>query len=182
MGNGVTVLTPILPPALSHDQSVAALSTLLTGYLHDKSQALIRWYYTPMTLEFSRHLCVACTVYDCMDELAAFDFAPPQLIELERELFRVADLVFTGGYSLYEAKRGSHDHVFPFPSSVDRDHFAKASLVDADPEDQRHIPHPRLGFYGVIDERLDLGLLGDVADARPDWSIVMVGPVVKIDP
>jgi glycosyltransferase involved in cell wall biosynthesis len=50
------------------------------------------------------------------------------------------------------------------------------------PADQNHVPRPRLGFFGVIDERMDMALLRGAADVRPDWHFVMVGPVVKIDP
>jgi len=127
-------------------------------------------------LPFSRHLQADCTVYDCMDELANFRFAPPRLLELETELFERADLVFTGGYSLYEAKRSRHPSVHPFPSSVDIAHFAQAR---ANPPAN---DHPTFGFYGVLDERFDIDLLAAIADARPDWRFVMVGPIVKISP
>ncbi|MDB5723452.1 MAG: UDP-galactopyranose mutase [Novosphingobium sp.] len=178
----VTVAKPILPEGLSPEETTAALRELLDGYLGKAEAPLIRWYYTPMMLPFSRHIDAACTVYDCMDELANFRFAPPELVGLEAELLAAADLVFTGGYSLYEVKRERHRSVHPFPSSVDAAHFATARLLGEDPADQASLPRPRLGFYGVIDERMDLSLLTALADARPEWSIVMVGPVVKIDP
>jgi UDP-galactopyranose mutase len=116
-----------------------------------------------------------------MDELSAFKGAPPVLKQRERELMRRASLVFTGGQSLYEAKRRSHGNVYAFPSSVDVEHFAQARRRGVDPDDQTSIPHPRLGFFGVIDERMDLDLLDGLAAARPDWHLIMVGPVVKID-
>ena len=115
-----------------------------------------------------------------MDELSKFKFAPAQLLELEQELIDKADIVFTGGSSLYEAKKDRHPNVHCFPSSVDRAHFAKARARQFDPADQEDLPRPRLGFYGVIDERFDTELLDKVAEMRPDWSFVMVGPVVKI--
>jgi UDP-galactopyranose mutase len=115
-----------------------------------------------------------------MDELSKFKFAPPMLLALEQELIDLADLVFTGGSSLYEAKKDRHPSVHCFPSSVDRMHFAKARARQFDPADQEDLPRPRLGFYGVIDERFDIDLLGEIAAMRPDWSFVMVGPVVKI--
>lgn len=141
---------------------------------------LLLWYYTPMMLPFSQHVKADCVVYDCMDEHANFKFAPPELLPLEKQLFQTADLVFTGGYSLYEAKRDLHDKVYPFPSSVDRAHFLVARDRQAEPEDQAGLPRPRFGFCGVVDERMDLELLGTLADARPDWSSVVIGPVVKI--
>jgi UDP-galactopyranose mutase len=179
---GVTVVTPSLPEGLDEAETEAALKALLDDFLAEESQPFVRWYYTPMMLPFSRHIGGVCTVYDCMDELANFRFAPPQLLELERELIEMSDVVFTGGYSLYEAKKDRHPNVHPFPSSVDRAHFAQARAMDAAPDDQASLPRPRFGFYGVIDERMDLELVAALADAHPEWSIVMVGPIVKIDP
>jgi UDP-galactopyranose mutase len=179
---GVLVATPVLPDHLQGERREQALTGLLEALMRDEPGDVVRWYYTPMMLGFSRHLRAVCTVYDCMDELAAFKFAPPELTALERELMEAADVVFTGGYSLYEAKRDRHRNIHPFPSSVDRAHFGRArELPDAQP-DQMALPRPRLGFYGVVDERMDLDLLRTLADARPNWTLVIVGPVVKIDP
>ncbi len=111
-----------------------------------------------------------------------FKGAPAKLQELEQELISRADLIFTGGQTLYEGKRNGHDNVYLFPSSIDAPHFGQARHKQADPADQASIPHPRLGFFGVIDERMDLELLGELAQARPNWHLVMLGPVVKIDP
>jgi UDP-galactopyranose mutase len=179
---GVIVVTPSLPETLSADEREATLKSLLDSYLAGEEGPFVRWYYTPMMLPFSRHIEAACTVYDCMDELANFKFAPPELLGLERELLAGADVVFTGGYSLYEAKKSLHPNIHPFPSSVDRAHFGRARAIDSAPDDQCSLPRPRFGFYGVIDERMDLEMIAAVADAHPEWSIVMVGPVVKIDP
>jgi UDP-galactopyranose mutase len=175
--SGVIVVTPSLPETLDEDERESTLKSLLDAFLAGEKGPFVRWYYTPMMLPFSRNVASACTVYDCMDELANFRFAPPQLLELERELIATSDVVFTGGYSLYEAKKDRHPNIHPFPSSVDRPHFAKAreAVRAAD-------GRPQLGFYGVIDERMDLELVAALADARPDWTINMVGPVVKIDP
>src|SRR5829696_4967666 len=155
---------------------------MLDEVLAARGAPAVRWYYTPMMVPFTRHLKSECVVYDCMDELANFDFAPPELPGLERELLAMAELVFTGGYSLYEAKRAVHSSVHAFPSSVDTKHFEAARGDVAAPPDQASLPGKRLGFFGVIDERIDLGLLAAVADRHPNWTIVMVGPVVKIDP
>jgi glycosyltransferase involved in cell wall biosynthesis len=142
----------------------------------------ICWYYTPMSLDFSDHLKPALVVYDCMDELSAFKFAPAGLKENEEKLFKKADLVFTGGHTLYEAKKSRHPDVYPFPSSIDKAHFAQARKAGIDPEDQKSIPHPRFGFYGVVDERFDIDIIDQVAAQRPEWHFVIIGPVVKIDP
>jgi len=177
---GVIVVVPHLPQGMPEDAREAALSRLLDAHVAALRGSLITWYYTPMMLPFSRHLDADVTVFDAMDELSKFRFAPVKLLELEQELIDKADLVFTGGTSLYEAKKHRHPDVHCFPSSVDRAHFAKARSTLFDPADQDDLPRPRLGFYGVIDERFDTELLDQVAAMRPNWSFVMVGPVVKI--
>lgn len=176
----VRIVVPHVPEGLADDKREETLRRLLEAYSAGLTRPLIKWYYTPMMLPFSRQLDASATVYDCMDELSKFRFAPPQLLDLEQELIASADLVFTGGSSLFEAKKHRHDSVHLFPSSVDRDHFARARTAQPDPDDQARLPRPRLGFYGVIDERFDTELLAQVAEMRPDWSFVMVGPVVKI--
>ncbi len=142
----------------------------------------ILWYYSPMALKYSDHLQSALTIYDCMDELSAFKFAPPELKKMEVALMSRTDLIFTGGYSLYEAKKHLHHNIHPFPSSIDRSHFQLARTNKKDPEDQAFIPHPRFGFYGVIDERFDIPLIDELSTLRPDWHFVLVGPIIKIDP
>ncbi len=181
--NGVQVLVPRLPQGCEGETALRVQRDLLDGYLKKLGVGeLMLWFYTPMALGYAGHLEPSLTVYDCMDELSAFRGAPPELVERERELLKRADLVFTGGYSIWEAKRELHDNAYPFPSSVDVAHFAEARRTQADPDDQAEIPHPRLGFYGVIDERFDIALVAEVAKQRPDWQFVLVGPVVKIDP
>jgi glycosyltransferase involved in cell wall biosynthesis len=181
---GVRVAVPRLPHGLSAEQVEAAQRDLLQGLLADHGIAdYILWYYTPMALGFSHGLEPSAVVYDCMDELSLFRGAPPSLLDRERRLLELADLVFTGGQSLYEAKRERHSAVHAFPSSIDSEHFGRARRpVAPEPADQAAIPHPRLGYVGVIDERIDLDLLAAAAEARPDWQWVMIGPVVKIDP
>jgi UDP-galactopyranose mutase len=144
----------------------------------------VAWVYTPMAVGLLDVVDPSVVVYDCMDELSLFLGAPPELVRRETELLARADLVFTGGVSLFEAKRERHPRVFCFPSSVDAAHFAQArpGVAHAEPADQAPLPAPRLGFFGVLDERLDLGVIGALAEAHPEWQIVMVGPVVKIDP
>jgi len=180
---GVRVAVPRLPRGLSAEAAEADQRDLLQGMLADHGIAdYILWYYTPMALGFSRGLEPSAVVYDCMDELSLFRGAPPLLVEREARLLEVADLVFTGGQSLYEAKRERHPEVHAFPSSIDVEHFGRARTGAPDPEDQAAIARPRLGYFGVIDERIDVDLLAGVADARPDWQLVMLGPVVKVDP
>jgi glycosyltransferase involved in cell wall biosynthesis len=180
---GVHVLTPHLPHGVTGGGAESAQRELIDALLAEHGvDGFVAWYYTPMALAFTRHLRPRAIVYDVMDELSLFRFAPPELLEREAELFRRADVVFTGGRSLYEAKRHRHPNVHLFPSSVDVRHFATAREAMPDPRDQAGIPHPRLGFFGVIDERMDLALLAELADASADWHLVLLGPVVKIDP
>ncbi|MEH2039167.1 UDP-galactopyranose mutase [Nostoc sp.] len=180
--NGVVVVVPHLPQGLSEEVINADLQVLIDSLFAEHNiNKYICWYYTPMAIAFTRHLQPQAVVYDCMDELSAFQGASPTLKNYEAELFSRADLVFTGGQSLYESKVNQHPNVYAFPSSVDVAHFGQARNLQ-EPEDQAHIPHPRLGFFGVIDERMDIELLAGIAEARPDWHLVIIGPVVKIDP
>ncbi len=177
----VTVVTPRLPHGLLSTETDAALRLLLDDYLVQQGLTqILAWYYTPMAIAFTNHLTPEAVVYDCMDELSAFQGAPPELIEREQKLFAKADVVFAGGASLYESKRNQHDNVHLFPSSIDRKHFAAAREFTVDPSDQSKIPSPRIGFFGVLDERMDRDLLRAIAKARPDWHFVLIGPVVKI--
>jgi glycosyltransferase involved in cell wall biosynthesis len=177
----VHVLIPHLPADGDHPD---AMQRALIGDLmrQDDISDYILWFYTPMALAFADDLTPSAIVYDCMDELSAFTGASTQLKAREADLMRAASLVLTGGQTLYEAKRRAHHNIHPFPSSVDVKHFAQARSIVSEPADQANIPHPRLGFFGVIDERMDIELLREMAEARPDWQLVMLGPVVKIDP
>jgi glycosyltransferase involved in cell wall biosynthesis len=182
-GDNLTIATPHVssewPPDVVDSVQREMLDCLM---IEQNIQQHVSWYYTPLALKFSDHLRPRVTVYDCMDELSAFQGASPLLRVMEANLFRCADLVFTGGQSLYEAKRRQHHSVHAFPSSIDAKHFGKARNSIPEPKDQAAIPRPRMGFYGVLDERLNRELLRAIAAARPDWHFVMIGPVVKINP
>jgi UDP-galactopyranose mutase len=178
--SGVDVVVPYIS---NGDDPTAALQLLIDDFFSKQQiHSYALWFYTPMHLPWTRHLKPVAVVYDCMDELSGFKGAPPEMKEREIELLRWADLVFTGGHSLYEAKRGQHHNIYPFPSSIDAPHFARARTITTEPDDQASIPGMRLGFFGVIDERMDLDLIADVAAMRPEWHMVLIGPVVKIDP
>jgi glycosyltransferase involved in cell wall biosynthesis len=178
---GVAVLTPVLPEG-ARDPDGAVRSLVDARLRHCRPSDTVVWYYTPMALGYGGRIAADVVVYDCMDELSAFLNPPPRLLERERELLARADLVFTGGLSLHEAKRRLHKRVFAFPSSVDVVHFAAAKAGPVDPADQAGLARPRVGFFGVIDERMDLDLVAHAAAACPDIQLVMLGPVVKIDP
>ena len=202
------VVVPQLPHGTGPNEAVEWQRTMLDQLLNEQHiRHFTLWYYTPMALAFSDHLRPQLTVYDCMDELSAFLSAPPMIIEQERRLMSRSDVVFTGGYSLYEAKKKRHSQVFAFPSCIDFDHFAQArprrgiriggpaGLAKSgeirsgvsqpclpNPADQRAIAEPRIGYSGVIDERMNLSLIDQLAQHRPDWQFVFLGPVVKINP
>ena len=178
----ICVLVPHLPHGMSERGVTIAQRALLDDYIAEAGQPEALWYYSPLAMAFSAHVSAPVRIYDCMDELSGFKNAPASLPLMERRLLGRADLVFTGGMSLYEAKRHRHHSVHAFPSSVDRHHFAQGrDQARSDPPDQSGIPHPRLGFFGVIDERMDIDLVSAAAELRPDWHFVMLGPVVKID-
>lgn len=180
--DNLSVVVPHISNTDRETQTVDEIQRQLIDQLFFDRQIkqFVLWFYTPMAMSFASHLQPAVTVYDCMDELSAFKFASPELLENEQKLFKKADLVFTGGLSLYEAKKDRHERVFAFPSSIDVEHFKRARENTKEPKDQKKIDHPRFGYCGVIDERIDLSLLGEAADLRPDWQFVMIGPVVKI--
>lgn len=167
-----------------HDETMnERIKNLINQLLKEyEIENYVNWYYTPMALQFTDHLNPETVVYDSMDELSAFRFAPPQLLQLEEELFKKADIVFTGGNSLYQAKKNRHHNIHAMPSSIDKAHFGKARDIQHEPEDQKLIGYPRLGFFGVVDERFDIELLREVSAQRPDWQFMIIGPVVKISP
>jgi glycosyltransferase involved in cell wall biosynthesis len=163
-----------------HDDHLPVLRRLVSNAMREQAVTdYWIWFYTPMAVPLGAELTPRGVVYDCMDELTAFKNAPRQLVQRENALFKMADLVFTGGRSIYNAKRSRHPDVHCFPSSVDATHFRRATQ---DHPLQAALPRPRLGYCGVIDERINLPLIDAIAKARPDWQIVMVGPTAKIDP
>lgn len=181
---GVRVCVPHLPvPDLGNAVGLEDFARLVRELLeqHGVEEPVV-WHYTPMMEPATRGIEAEAVVYDCMDELSAFDFAPPELLERERALLERADLVFTGGRSLWEAKRERHRSVHLFPSSVDVEHWRRARGELPEPADLVGIAHPRLGYVGVIDERMDVGLLRRAAELRPSWQWLLLGPVVKVDP
>lgn len=178
----LTVITPHIKENTSEND--------INLYLKDSVREIIKWYnvsdyllwyLTPMAVEFTGDLHPKTIVYDSMDELSAFKGAHPNMLKNENTLFKMADVVFTGGYHLYEFKKNRHHNIHPIPSSIDQAHF-ESGLGSEDPVDQAQIPFPRVGFFGVLDERLNIELLDGLAQKMPDYHFIMIGPVVKIDP
>lgn len=177
------VVTPYLQHGLAEKEIIKRQQKFITNLFTNMNiNRYFSWYYTPMALPFTDHLTPELTIYDCMDELSAFKFAPPDISIKEQVLFKKSDIVFTGGHSIYEFKKHQHHNIHPFPSSIDKHHFGKARTMKDDPADQKDIPNPRFGFFGVIDERFDIELIDAVAKAKPEWQFIFLGPVVKIDP
>ena len=177
----VTVIVPHLKNGLSETAVDQTLTHLFDQFMEDfRLQDCLFWYYTPMAIKFTDRHKPKVTVYDCMDELSAFAFSHTALPELERKLMAKADVVFTGGHSLYEAKKRFHSNIFAQPSSIDKAHFEQARTMP-EAEDQAAIKGPKIGFFGVVDERFDINLLGEMATQKPDWQFIIIGPVVKID-
>ena len=183
ISDSITVITPFMPNNQRLDAIEFQRKLVANIAVQHAGAEIMAWYYTPMALLFTDNLAASITVYDCMDDLSGFVGAPPEMAELERALMAKADVVFTGGRSLYKVKCGQHSNAHAFPSSVDRGHFAPARIQMAEqPSDQSSIAQPRIGYFGVIDERMDLGLVNALAELRPEWQFIMIGPVVKINP
>jgi UDP-galactopyranose mutase len=182
VSDNLWTVVPRLCDDLTHEEVIESQKLLLNNLFKEKKiEKYFFWYYTPLSLPISNHFEPEVIVYDCMDELSSFNFAAPELKEREFELFKKADIVFTGGHTLYEYKKSFHHNIHPFPSSIDKAHFSKAR-IQSDPDDQKEIPYPRFGFYGVVDERFDLELIKEVSIKKPEWHFIIIGPVVKIDP
>jgi UDP-galactopyranose mutase len=179
----VWVIVPHIPADLGPAENEQYLDVLLDDFFsYFKPKEYIAWFYTPMAYKAARVFSAELVIYDCMDELSAFLHAPAALKEKEKQLMERADIVFTGGYSLYQAKKDKHLNIHLFTSSIDRNHFHRARTMNNEPSDQQPVGRPRIGFFGVIDERLDIQLLDEVARKKPGWHFIMIGPVVKIDP
>src|SRR4051812_15564690 len=171
-------------PAWVDGQRCDLLREALNGPLRGHFDQPIQWFYDPMTISaFHGQLEEVCNVYDCMDELSKFRGAPPSIIEREAQLLKIADVVFTGGRKLFESKSRHHSNCHFYGCGVDLDHFGKARHAETGiPVDIHRLRKPILGFFGVVDERMDYELVAKLADADPDWSVVIIGPAIKADP
>ena len=186
----VTVACPHGPPELASDPS---LFIKLREWVNESIQAMnhrgefdmpLLWYYSPMDAAWSLgHFPNRGVVYDCMDELSQFTGSPVELVENERRLMEYSDVVFTGGYELWTKKSAVHPNAQFYGCGVEFDHFNLAQQdATTIPPDIDFLPRPIIGWFGVVDERVDYQLLADIARMRPNWSLAIVGPVVKVDP
>lgn len=167
----------VLQPKVKDIESITAI---IPQYIKN-SDPLLGWFYSASFTPLLDLFEFETIVYDCMDELTLFKGAPEHLIAQEKYLLANADIVFTGGKSLYESKKQHHSNVYCFPSSVDQKHFAQALNGVSIPQDIAHLQEPVVGYFGVIDERIDLQLLRATAKKMPNVSFVMIGPLAKID-
>lgn len=185
----ITTLVPHMPAGATKDELDGARREMVRDALksHPQSnrfQSPLLWYYSPMDAAWSLgYFNSRGIIYDCMDELSLFAGAPAELVEQEARLIKNADIVFAGGKDLSEKKREQHSNVHFFGCGVEYQHFAQAQDSSKPlPADVAELPRPVIGWFGVIDERMDYDLVKEMAEARPDWSFVLVGPVVKVDP
>jgi UDP-galactopyranose mutase len=184
---GVTILTPVLPsrhglPGGFGSGANPFIRSLLSQFFGGETGSIDAtvWYYTPMALgALPANVFPDIVVFDAMDELSNFLGAPEDLVSRENRLLRTADLVFAGGPSLYQRRKHLNPHAHCFPSGVDAAHFSAKSEIP--PSDIATLRGPVIGFYGVLDERIDLGLLDALARMRPEWSLALIGPVAKIE-
>lgn len=184
----VSVAAPHLAPGLAEEEQALELRRLAeeaiaaANAFGDFDEPL-HWYYAPMMASWGLDLSSRGVVYDCMDELSQFRYAPPALVANERRLMERADIVFTGGYELYAKKSKLHKNVHCFGCGVEYEHFSQAQDAGGSiPEDLKMLGKPVVGWFGVIDERVDYDLLLRAAALRPEYRFAMVGPVVKVDP
>lgn len=178
-GNSVRVINDnlhILQPNIADIEDLDGVLYNLLG----STELPIAWFYSPSFGGVMDTFSFSTIVYDCMDELSLFKGAPKKLIEQELQLLKKATVVFTGGKSLFEAKFPLHPNVHCFPSSVDMEHFSKAQNGISIPVEMESIASPVIGYYGVVDERMDLQLIEEAAKLLPECSFVFIGPVVKI--
>lgn len=179
----ITIVVPHLEGDYKQFNVMERLHTLLQElFAEEKINSYIFWYCNPEAICFTEQFSPHLVVYDCLDELAAFSPLPNAVHECENTLLKSADLVFTSGQSLFESKKKLHNNIHVFPNSVDKKHFEAARSIKFDPPDQDAIPHPRIGFFGTLDERFDINLLTKIGQLKPSWHFVIIGPVVRIDP
>lgn len=179
--DNVLVVVPHIPTKGSPQELNLQLAKLLDELIEDEEIIEYSlWYYTPMALNFTRHLKPQNIIFDLMDELINFYEDKRQLGLLEKELTDNADLVFMNGRTLFNSKKHLNSNIHELPSSIDFKHFSLARQKLIEPDDQVHIPHPRIGFYGVIDQRVDLEIIGKIAELEPLYQFIVLGPIINV--
>lgn len=187
--NVIVVQSHLPKPMMADRETLEAeqkrlVQKALGGPLASRFKRPVQWFYDPMaTVAFASQLNERAIVYDCMDQLSQFRGAPPELVRRERELLALADVVFAGGPKIHKAKRTLNPNCHCYGCGVDEQHFGQARKRSTEvPGDLARLGHPRLGYFGVVDERMDYALLDALARAHPEWEVVIIGPVTKVDP
>ncbi len=139
----------------------------------------ISWFMIPHVSLAAGRLGERLSVYYCIDDYAASPDVDAEAVRnMDEELTRNADLVFVAAKTLLEPKRKLNDNTFVSPHGVDVEHFGRAQVPSLPiPSDVRDLPHPVVGFFGLIESRMDLELLGFLARSRPNWTFLMIGRV-----
>jgi glycosyltransferase involved in cell wall biosynthesis len=166
------------------DERRRLVKEVLAGPLGSRFEDPVQWFYDPMAVRaFAGKMNERCIVYDCMDQLSQFRGAPKELVNRERELLRVADVVFAGGPKIGLEKRKQNVNTHVYGCGVDVKHFgcAQDETIDLPPE-MVQLSRPIYGFFGVVDERMDYELLRRLADDNAGGSVVLVGPWTKVHP
>jgi glycosyltransferase involved in cell wall biosynthesis len=161
------------------------LKEALNGPLEGEFTRPVQWFYDPMAAPAHMNQFNECAiVYDCMDELSQFRFAPPEIISRERQLLAHADVVFAGGRKMRDSKARFNPNAHFYGCGVDVKHFSRARMPQTEVPSEIRLGEGQLvlGYFGVVDERLDYELIAKLAEANPTWHIVMIGPTCKVDP
>ncbi len=178
VSDNILILTPVITDEDPESTIHETVEQLLTEKLksHNTTE-YICWYYSPKAINYSQKLTPKLIIFDCMDECCGYEGADTEVNESEKKLLEVTDLVFTGGRSLCNAKKLLHKNVHLFPDSIDYERFngntkqAKKNIIKK--------PAAKIGYFGVIDERLDLNLLDKIAANKPKWKFEIAGPIVE---
>ena len=179
---GVVVCVPHLPAGIEPAQAEAHLAYLLDQLVaREDLQRPVLWLDSPALLAACHHLSARAVVYDCVDPAPLGGDAPARVVDRERLLLAHADLVLTPSHALHERLRGEHPAAHAVPSAIDPAPLARARALVPEPDDQAAIPHPRIGYAGPIDARLDLALVELVAMMRPELHFVFLGDTAELE-
>ena len=177
----VWVLTPLAvprygDPTIDRINRVIVTATVRAAMRRLHFERPITYTFTPPSVWAAGHLGEERLVYHCVDDFSAFEGASQAIVRYEEELCRRADAIIACSQPLFESRGQWNPNTFLLRHGVEYAHFARALDPElSEPDDLAGIPHPRIGFHGLIAEWVDLRLLRLVADAMPDAHIVLIG-------
>jgi len=179
------VFTPLVLPLPSLKFAQLLNKFLLLSYLKFfiwklKMKNIQLWTFVPNMISLVGKLGEEKVIYYCVDEWSEFSFLDREtIVRLEKELLLKSDVVITTAKKLYESKIKHNSRTYLVPHGVDFDFFSQALKPSFYvPDDIEILPNPRIGFFGLIHEWVDLGLIEFMAQKHPEWSIVMIGKLV----